>query len=56
MTCEPHEWEETGRRDRSLAGVLWTWLKCRKCGADGFRRGESAVSYCWEPCHAVIIP
>ena len=63
-SCVNHSWKETSRRDWTIStyggrprlpSVLWTWLKCEACGADGFRRGDSSVAYCWQPCHEIVL-
>jgi hypothetical protein len=59
MTCDPHEWRETGRRDTHvefthiLNGQHVTrrcfaiYVSCRACKQVGFRKPASRIVYTW---------
>lgn len=54
VSCERHNWQETGEVSVSLFGFNYrdrrpfAWCKCIVCGQVGFRRPPQKVTYTWQ--------
>lgn len=42
-----HDWQDSGRKQVHAFGAPAIYVRCAKCGQDGFRRHSSPVIYTW---------